>query len=74
MGDTVTVACGSNREEYLVSGIYQGLNDAGLNFSIGFQGAQKLGISSMGYGAYKLSEPEKAVQVQERLNEVYPEI
>lgn len=74
MGDTVTAACGSNREEYLVSGIYQSLNDAGLNFSIGFQGAQKLGISSMGYGAYKLSEPEKAVQVQERLNEVYPEI
>ena len=37
MGDTVTVACGSNREEYLVSGIYQGLNDAGLNFSIGFR-------------------------------------
>ena len=74
MGDTVTAACGSNREEYLVSGIYQSLNDAGLNFSIGFQGAQKLGISSMGYGTYKLSEPEKAVQVQERLNEVYPEI
>lgn len=74
MGDTVTAACGSNREEYLVSGLYQSLNDAGLNFSIGFQGAQKLGISSMGYGAYKLSEPEKAVQVQERLNEVYPEI
>lgn len=74
MGDKVTVAYMDKKAEYIISGIYQSMQDVGLEFMISLEGAKKLGISSIVFGGYSLSFPEKAKEAADALNDTYGDI
>ncbi|MCI2113410.1 MAG: ABC transporter permease [Ruminococcus sp.] len=74
IGDEVTVSHNDKKGKYIVSGIYNGINDAGLCFAMSFDGAEILGFDSVNYGGYSLAEPEKNKIIAEELNKKYSDI
>lgn len=69
IGDTVTVAAGDKKEEYMISGIYQCANDMGSNFAMSKAGYDRIGNQNWGI-AYCLRDAEKAEEIAEQLNKV----
>lgn len=74
IGDMVTVSRNDNRGEYIISGLYRSMNDAGLCFAISLDGAKKLGFKNVGWCGYSLSDPSKAEQIVEALNSEFGDI
>lgn len=69
VGDRVTLGYGDKKGEYIISGLNQGMNDAGKNLSITIDAAKTLGnhqVWYMGYVLADLSVGEKIVQTLER--------
>ena len=50
------------------------MNDLGLNFSIPFEAAQKLGVQYVSCCAYSLKEPSKCVAIADEIEEKYSDI
>lgn len=74
IGDEVTVSHNDKKGKYIVSGIYNGMNDTGLCFAMSLDGARILGFDSVNYGGYSLAEPEKNEIIADELNEKYSDI
>lgn len=74
MGDTVTVGHNGKKAEYVISGIFQCMNDAGRSFAMSLAGAEKLGIDTIIWAGYSLGEPEKSTQIADALNEEFGDI
>lgn len=74
IGDTALVTHRSSSKEFIVSGIYQSINDTGLTFAMSLKGAEVFGIDSVHYAGYSLGSPENNVQIAEELNAVYGDI
>ena len=71
MGDTVLVAHNDKESEYIVSGIYQCINDTGMCFAMSLAGAQKLGIENVYYAGYSLEQPDKCEEIAGMLNKEF---
>lgn len=70
MGDKVTLSYRDKKGEYIISGINQFLNDAGRNFSMSLNAAEKLGIDTINWGGY-LVDNEKAEDIAAVLNDKF---
>lgn len=71
MGDKVTVSHENRKDEYMISGINQCMNDTGMCFAMSLEGAKKLGIENVYWGGYSISNPSKAVRAAKALNEKF---
>lgn len=75
IGDTVTVASGEDKAEYLISGIYQSANDMGANFGMNLEGYLRLrkdnGETIFMGDMYHLEDGSKAGEIAEKLNGLY---
>ncbi len=68
MGDEVTVSEEGYSAKYIISGIYQTSNDAGMAFAMSCAGAKRLNASGVNYMGIKLENNEKKEEIVERLN------
>lgn len=72
MGDEVTVTSGENEENFIISGIYQSGSDAGMTFSMNFEGAQRLNIgTNTNYRYYCLADETLAETIADEIKETY---
>ena len=74
MGDMVTVSEGDASEKYLISGIFQGMNDAGMAFSMSLEGAKRIGVKQVVFMGMVLEEgvsKEKKEMIVKELNETF---
>lgn len=74
MGDKVMVGYNDSKSEYVISGIFQSINDTGMTFAMSAEGAEKLGIDTIIFAGYSLSKPEKGVQIADALNAEFGDI
>lgn len=74
IGDKVTVGYRDKKSEYVVSGLIQYINDAGRCFGMSYEGAEKLGFDEPLWRLYRLTEPDKAQELADVLNEEYGDI
>lgn len=74
LGDEVCIGNNNQKQQYLISGIFQTMNDTGRCFAISLEGAKRIGKDDIYYAGYSLSEPEKRDEVAKALNEKYGEI
>lgn len=73
MGDTVVVAHNNEESEYIVSGIYQCINDTGMVFAMSLAGAEKLGIDKIYYAGYSFEQSDQCEEIAHMLNEAFPD-
>lgn len=72
MGDEVTVTTSEKEESYVISGIYQSGMDAGMSFSMGFAGAEKLGIdTNTNYRYYIIEDKSQANAIADEITAKY---
>lgn len=72
MGDEVTVTSSGNEERYVISGIYQSNNDAGMSFAMSYAAAEKLGIYiRKNYRYYMIEDKSKAEVIANEIKEKY---
>ena len=74
IGDKITVSNQGKKLECIVTGLYNHMFDLGLNFSIPFEAAQKLGVQDVLCCAYSLKEPSKCMAIADEIEEKYPDI
>lgn len=74
MGDEVTVSDGEKEDTYLISGIYQSINDSGMVFAMSFDGAKKLGKETTPFLDFALENPSQAEEIASVLNEKYGDV
>lgn len=74
MGDEVAVGYQENKEPYLISGIFQKMNDAGMCIGMGISGAKRLGRGTTAYVCYSLARPEMAKEAADALNAAYGDL
>lgn len=72
MGDEVTVTSSGNDKSYVISGIYQSGNDAGMSFAMGFAAADRLGIDiNASYRYYIIKDKSQANAIADEIKEKY---
>lgn len=74
MGDTVTVSNNDKRSEYIITGIFQSINDTGRCFGMGLEGAKRIGANGIYYAGYSLSDTSKSGEIADALNSRFPNI
>ncbi|MDE7390236.1 MAG: ABC transporter permease, partial [Lachnospiraceae bacterium] len=74
MGDTVTVSCGDEKAEYMITGYFQTTNDVGRCFAINLDGSTKIGIDFVNYAGYSLSDTSRCDKLEKALNDKYGDI
>lgn len=74
MGDEVIVANKDKEAEYIISGIYQTGNDAGMNFAMSFDGARRLGVEYIQYMSFVLEDASKSEEISNMLNDRFGDI
>lgn len=74
MGDTVTISQKDKKAEYMISGIYQSMNDTGICFSMSLEGAKKIGVKEVYWGGYGISNPEQAENIIKELNRKFSDV
>lgn len=73
IGDTVTVSFGENSAEYIVSGLYQNINDMGYNFAVSYEGIKRIADNIKTYKVYILEDSEKTDIITGELLEKFGE-
>lgn len=72
MGDEVTVTSSGKDESYIISGIYQSGNDAGMSFAMGFDAAKRLDINTnTSYRYYIIEDKSQANAIADEITEKY---
>ncbi len=71
MGDKVTLSYHDKKGEYIISGIYQYMNDVGRNFAMSLEAAEKLGIDTLSWGGYTISDESRTEEITDALNEKF---
>ncbi len=74
MGDEVEIGHRSQKESYIVSGIFQTMNDTGHCFAMSLKGARRLGFENVYYGGFCLADAEKNGEAADMLNKRYGEL
>lgn len=74
IGDKVTVSNKDISEEYVITGLNTYANALGLNFSMSYEAAQKLDVSSGIMYGYSLADPSECVAIADELNEKYSDL
>lgn len=74
IGDKVIVAGVDKKEEYVISGIFQSINDTGMTFMISLDGAKRIGIHEIVFAGYSLTIPAKAKEAAKALNDSFGDI
>lgn len=69
MGDEVIVSNDNESETYIISGIYQSVNDAGMTFAISKSAAAKIGAGKTSCLGMELEDPSKTEIIAKELNE-----
>lgn len=73
IGDTVTVSFGENSAEYIVSGLYQNINDMGFNFAVSYEGIKRIADNIKTNKAYIIEDSEKTDIITGELLEKFGE-
>ncbi len=74
MGDEVTVAKNELNGQYIVSGIYQCINDSGMAFAMNYEGAQKIAEINVSYTGIRLSDPSQKEQIVSELQAEFQDL
>lgn len=74
IGDEVTVSNNNNKSKYIITGINVFANELGLNFSMPFTGAEKLGVEDIYYCCYSLEDSAKAEAVAVAINDNFSDV
>ena len=74
MGDTVTLGFRGGREEYIISGYYESMNDVGRCFALSLEAASRLYPMVAQYGFLDLNGSQEKERVIERLNTQFGDI
>ena len=74
IGDKVTVSNKGLEAECIITGIANSANDLGLNFSIPFECAKKLGVYDIYYCGYSIEDSSKCVAIAEYINKKFSDI
>ena len=74
MGDTVTLGFRGGREEYIISGYYESMNDVGRCFALSLEAASRLYPVVAQYGYLDLNGSQDRERVIERLNSQFGDI
>lgn len=74
IGDRVMVSHNDKKEEYIISGFHQSLNDTGMVFAMSFGGAKKLGVDTIVFAGYSLKDSSKKNEVVDVLNEKFGDV
>lgn len=74
MGDTVTLGFRGGREEYIISGYYESMNDVGRCFALSLEAASRLYPMVAQYGFLDLNGSQEKERVMERLNTQFGDI
>lgn len=74
VGDMVTVSFGGGSAEYMVTGLYQSVQDLGRCFTMSFDAASRLGDITPGIMYITLSDDSLAESTVKMLNENYGDI
>lgn len=69
MGDEVTVRRKGEESVYLISGIYQTMNDSGMAFAMSLEGAKKIGVKQIAYLGIVLEDASQSELIAEELKE-----
>lgn len=71
LGDTVILSHDGKQDDFMISGFYQSINDAGMVITISSEGGEKLELSSPSSGVYSLADTSQNQEVADRLNEEF---
>lgn len=71
IGDKVLVTHGVSKKEFIVSGLFQSINDTGLTFVMPLKGAKIFGVESVDYAGYSLDSPQSSAKITAELNNIY---
>lgn len=74
LGDSVLLACGNFREEFIISGFFQSTNDTGLVIAISAEGGNRLGIPCPTSADFSFVDSSKAQEITDALNEEFGDI
>lgn len=75
IGDQVTVSGSKGEATFMISGIYQDTNDAGMCFAITYDGyARIFPEPEKLYATLAMNQPERNVEAAKYLNTTYPEL
>lgn len=74
ISDKVTISHNNEKGEYIVSGIFQCMNDTGRAFAMSLEGAKKLGVDNIIYAGYSLENWEKGKEIAAILNEEFSDL
>ncbi len=73
-GDKVTVSNNNLESECIITGIAINANDLGLNFTIPFECAKKLGVYDIYYCGYSIDEPSKCFDIADDINKKFSDL
>ena len=59
IGEKAVVTHGNSKKEFLVSGIFQSINDTGMTFAMSLEGAKVFGMDSVWFAGYSLAAQTK---------------
>lgn len=74
IGDRVTIACGEKKAEYMISGLNQYLNEAGMIFSMTMEAASLIMNPHLQYLGYMIEDEAQGEKTAEILNEKYKDL
>lgn len=74
LGDKIVIGHRDKKEEYIISGFNQYMNDAGVNFSITRAAASRLGEQRLLYLGYILEDRSQGAKIADALNQKYGDI
>ena len=74
IGDKVTVEGKKLKADYIVSGIYQTMNDAGYSMAMGIEAAKRVGSRYVGYLGMCLEDASKREEIAAELREKFGDI
>lgn len=73
VGDTVTISRREYSEEFIISGIFTSMSDTGRVFTMGGEGAKKLGITGFAWYGVSLRDEKDAEKVGQALENAFGE-
>lgn len=74
IGDEVTVSYKDKKEEYLITGLFQSLNDTGKCFAMLFAGAEKFDLAKPAGVKYRVEDTTVCQTVADELNERWGDV
>lgn len=74
LGDTVLLSSKNFREEFIISGFFQAINDAGLCVAISSEGGDRLGIRCPSSADFSFSDSSRNQEITDTLNEEFGDI